>query len=99
MPIPTTMLLRLVVVPARVVTVVLPLVAVAGETEGQRLVRLVHGRLDGQRHRVPLPIEETVVEGEVGIPELPPVTTIPTATPVVLATVNVLVEVCRFRSS
>lgn len=92
--VPTTMLLRLVVVPLRLLIVVLPLVVLPARLKvSGLLVCAVVGVAD--RVTVVAVNEETVVADAVGMPELVLVTTIPTATPEVLATVTVLLVVVQ----
>src|ERR1700687_560134 len=91
---PTTMLLRLAVVPLRLATVVLPFVVVPARLKVSDLLACDAGG-DADSVTVPAPIEATVVAGEVGMPELPLVTTIPTAMLVVLTTVTVVLMVVQ----
>ena len=89
MPMPTTMLPRLVGVPLRLLIVVLPLVALPAKLKVTGLLACVAVALADSVIVVPT-IDETVVEVAVGMPLLVLVTTIPTAIPLALATVNVL---------
>src|SRR5438046_98250 len=91
---PTTMLLRLAVVPLRLVIVAEPFVVLPAKLKviGLRLCAAV-GKADSVT--VAARNEETVVAGEVGMPLLLLVTTIPFATPLVLRTVTILLAVVQ----
>jgi hypothetical protein len=92
---PTTMLLRLAVVPLRLVIVAEPFVVLPARLKviGLRVCNTV-GKADSWTTN-PGPIEETVVAGEVGMPLLVLVATIPTTIPLVSRTVTVLLAVVQ----
>jgi hypothetical protein len=91
---PTTTLLRLAVVPLRLVIVAEPLVVLPAMLKViDWRVLLPVGKADSVT--VAGVNEETVVAGEVWMPPLLLVTTIPLATPLVLRTVTVLLRVVQ----
>jgi hypothetical protein len=93
---PTTMLLRLVVLPLRLLTVVLPLVVLPARLNVTDWLFCVTVALADSVTVLPV-IDETVVGGEVGMPLLLLVTTIPATIPLVLpVTVNVLLPFVQF---
>jgi hypothetical protein len=91
---PTTMLLRLVVLPLRLLTVVLPLVVLPARLKVTDLLVCVAVALADNVTVVPA-IDETVVGVDVGIPLLLLVTTIPATIPLALVTVNVLLPLVQ----
>ena len=86
---PTTMLLRLVVLPLRLLIVVLPLAVLPARLKTTDLFVCVAVALADSVTVVPL-IDETVVAVEVGMPLLVLVTTIPATIPLALVTVKFL---------